>query len=57
MKRAVLFLFLYMTTMLGLAGYLVYTRQQDMVYRLETDRAYKAAKIQLDAQGIHCDGT
>ena len=57
MKRAALFLACYLTVMAGIAGFLVYTHHQEQVYKLETDRAWKGAKLQLMANGVHCDGS
>ena len=38
-------------------GYRAYTSHTDRVYELETDRAWKGAKLQLMANGVHCDGS
>ncbi len=54
MTRFCLFLFLVCA---GIYGYRVVTRHLDAQYELETDRAWKGAKLQLMANGVHCDGS
>jgi hypothetical protein len=57
MKRTFLFLVLYLSSLVGLAYYLALTRQSDRRFELETDRAWKGARLELCQQGIHCDGS
>lgn len=42
------------TLALGLALWLMFELVGAAKYAAETDRAYKAAKIQLWQQGVHC---